>query len=79
MVATTRKKIRILSNVKSMLDDIVDYDSDSDSDIQQIHKLVVNYIESKCIHNIVTDYIDITPDYGHNIRYCDICMKTFTD
>lgn len=77
MVATVKQKIRILSNVKSMLDDIVNYDSDSD--IQQIHKLVVNYIESKCIHNIVTDYIDITPDYGHNIRYCDICMKTFTD
>ncbi len=77
MVATVKQKIRILSNVKSMLDDIVNYDSDSD--IQQIHKLVVNYIESKCIHNIVIDYIDITPDYGHNIRYCDICMKTFTD
>ena len=76
MVATVKKKIRILSNVKSMLDDIVNYDSDSD--IQQIHKLVVNYIESKCIHNIVTDYIDITPDYGHNISYCDFCMKTFT-
>ena len=55
MVATTRKNISILSNVKSMLDDIVNYESDSD--IQQIHKLVVNYIESKCIHNIVTDYI----------------------
>ena len=46
MAYTVKKKIRILSNVKSMLDDIVNYDSDSD--IQQIHKLVVNYIESKC-------------------------------
>ena len=31
MVATVKKKIRILSNVKSMLDDIVNYDSDSEN------------------------------------------------
>ena len=66
-------KIHLLSNVKCILDDIVK----DDSDIQQIYELVVNYIESNCVHNIVTDYIDITPDYGHNIKYCDICMKTF--
>jgi hypothetical protein len=69
----TTTKIQMLSNVKSILHDIVEHDSD----IQQIYELVVNYIESNCVHNIVTDYIDITPDYGHNIKYCDICMKTF--
>lgn len=68
-------KISVLCNVQLILKELVDYDFE----IQQIHELVVNYIESNCIHNIVTDYIDITPDYGHNIRYCDICMKTFTD
>lgn len=68
-------KISVLCNVHLILKELADYDFE----IQQIHELVVNYIESNCIHNIVTDYIDITPDYGHNIRYCDICMKTFTD
>ena len=67
-------KISLLCNVQLILRDLSDYDIE----IQQIHELVVNYIESKCVHNIVTDYIDITPDYGHNISYCDICMKTFT-
>ena len=68
-------KISVLCNVQLILKELADYDFE----IQQIHELVVNYIESNCVHNIVTDYIDITPDYGHNIRYCDICMKTFTD
>ena len=68
-------KISVLCNVQLILKELSDYDFE----IQQIHELVVNYIESNCVHNIVTDYIDVTPEYGHNIRYCDICMKTFTD
>tara|TARA_B100000902_G_scaffold54557_1_gene61273 strand:- start:318 stop:539 length:222 start_codon:yes stop_codon:yes gene_type:complete len=68
-------KISVLCNVQLILKELTDYDFE----IQQIHELVVNYIESNCVHNIVTDYIDVTPDYGHSIRYCDICMKTFTD
>jgi hypothetical protein len=34
-------------------------------------------LEMNCQHNIVFDYIDISPDDGYNIRFCDICMKTF--
>ena len=68
-------KISLLCNVQLILRDLSDYDIE----IQQIHELVVNYIESNCVHNIVTDYIDISPEHGHTIRYCDICMKTFTD
>lgn len=70
-------KISVLCNVQHILKELTD--NDNDIEIQQIHKLVVNYIESNCKHNIITDYVDITPDYGHNIRYCNICMKTFTN
>ena len=68
------KKLRILSTVKSILDDGIVKD---DRDIQQIYELVVKYIDTNCEHNIITDYIDISPYHGHNINYCDICMKTF--
>lgn len=34
-------------------------------------------LEDECSHNIVDDYIDITPDRSMKIKYCDICMKTF--
>ena len=67
--------IRVLSTVKVILKDIVD--NNCDRDIQQIYELVVKYIDSNCQHNIITDYIDISPDIGYNIHYCDICMQTF--
>jgi hypothetical protein len=67
-------KIQILSTVKTILNDDIVKD---DCDIQQIYELVVNYIDSNCQHNIITDYIDISPELGYNIHYCDICMKTF--
>jgi hypothetical protein len=67
-------KIHLLSTVKSILDDDIVKD---DCDIQQIYELVVKYIDTNCKHNIITDYIDVSPDTGYNINYCDICMKTF--
>ena len=30
-----------------------------------------------CKHEIITDYIDITPDKGCNIKYCIRCGTTF--
>lgn len=35
--------------------------------------------KTECLHNIVDDYIDITPDRSMKIKYCDICMVTFFD
>jgi hypothetical protein len=64
--------IRILYNVQNLLEEL----NENDNEIQQIYELVVKYMD-KCKHNIITDYIDISPDNGHTIKYCDICMKTF--
>jgi len=30
-----------------------------------------------CSHEIVEDYIDLTPDKGKTIKYCLHCMNTF--
>jgi hypothetical protein len=30
-----------------------------------------------CHHNIVYDYIDLTPEKSMQIKYCDKCMETF--
>ena len=32
---------------------------------------------SNCEHEIITDYVDITPDKGRNIKYCSRCEITF--
>jgi hypothetical protein len=40
--------------------------------INKTHFLIVD-----CKHEILTDYVDITPDKGCNIKYCSKCGKTF--
>jgi hypothetical protein len=32
---------------------------------------------TNCEHKIITDYIDITPEKGRNIKYCSKCDITF--
>jgi hypothetical protein len=36
-----------------------------------------NTLKSVCKHNYVEDYIDINPDRGTSITYCDKCFLTF--
>jgi hypothetical protein len=38
---------------------------------------VASYLETKCVHNIIIDSIDITPDSSQTIYYCEKCYKTF--
>ncbi len=33
---------------------------------------------NNCEHDIITDYVDISPDKGHNIKYCTKCEITFS-
>ena len=36
-----------------------------------------HFLIAHCKHQIVRDYIDITPDKGCNIKYCRKCGTTF--
>ena len=36
-----------------------------------------NTLKSVCKHNYVQDYVDIDPDKGVSITYCDKCYQTF--
>lgn len=36
-----------------------------------------NTLKGMCKHNYVEDYIDIDPDKGMQITYCDKCFQTF--
>ena len=46
--------------------------------MRQIYNLVSNYLDTKCEHHIVTDYIDIDPYTGYTILFCDVCMLTIS-
>ena len=47
--------------------------------VSAVDELNIEILEdsSECKHNIVDDYIDITPDKSMKIKYCDICFLTF--
>ena len=45
----------------------------NDAILLSIKTNIEQYIIEKCDHNIVYDYIDITPESGHTIKFCDLC------
>ena len=54
-----------------------DPESECAVEYANIQKLVDEYIMKHCEHNIVYDYIDITPDTSKQIRYCTHCYVDF--
>jgi len=69
----------IIIDLVSTKDKLENYiiDFDNNSEIIELYKSIESYIEKNCIHNIISDYIDIDQEHCKNITYCDICMKTF--
>jgi hypothetical protein len=43
------------------------------SEYKQIYTLVQEYLKNNCNHNIIKDYIDISPDESKDIYYCSHC------
>ena len=48
-----------------------------DKEYNDICSLMQEYIEKKCKHEILKDFIDISPECSKTIEYCAVCMKTF--
>ena len=46
-------------------------------DFNTIMALINEYIAKYCIHDIVYDTIDITPDTSKTIRYCKECYTDY--
>lgn len=47
------------------------------TDFKEIYEKISECIDKYCIHHLVHDTIDITPDHSKQITYCDVCFKTF--
>jgi len=43
----------------------------------ETNKIINNFLMRYCVHDVMTDYIDITPDKCITIRYCKNCGVTF--
>jgi hypothetical protein len=48
-----------------------------DKEYNDICLLMQEYIEKKCKHEIIKDFIDISPECSKTIEYCAVCMKNF--
>ena len=71
---TNQTIIRTLSNMQEQLSRLNFEDNEQ---LLVIYNLIQQYLDTHCQHNIVYDYIDIPPEGGQSIRFCEICMKTF--
>jgi hypothetical protein len=40
---------------------------------------IFSHDQKKCDHEIIRDYIDLTPDKSQVIFYCTKCMEDFTN
>ena len=47
------------------------------NDKTRILNTINMFFLGNCEHNIITDYVDISPDKGRNIKYCSKCEITF--
>jgi hypothetical protein len=47
------------------------------SEYHEILKMVNEYIQKYCIHHVVYDDIDISPNESRKIRYCEYCEESF--
>lgn len=54
-------------------------DECKNDEFKVIEKGVQDYIKKYCRHHIVHDYIDLDPDKGKHIKYCDICYTDFSE
>lgn len=66
----TNEDVIIMRNIKRMMsnDNCL-----KNSEYKHICTLVQEYLKKNCNHNIVKDYIDISPDETKDIYYCCHC------
>jgi hypothetical protein len=48
------------------------------SEIRGMETAVEAFLLKHCQHVVVHDYVDITPDRGQYISYCNVCLCTLT-
>jgi hypothetical protein len=78
-------KIGFFENKKSVINiDKMDYSNETNTvespitvcDVDLLTEKKEEQKKQECLHNIIVDYIDITPDRSARIKYCDKCFVT---
>jgi len=59
---------------KLRLERLVDHTSTANNqDLLEILSLIKQFLKKHCRHHFVRDYVDITPDRGMTVVYCELC------
>lgn len=67
----------ILLQMKSMKRFLENIESEKhDVELTGLLNDIITYIENRCCHTFIKDWIDIDPDNGKTIVYCIQCEKT---
>ena len=74
MEEDNRSTIAAMVRAKTLLKN---RESNPNPELIIIVSLIDEYISKDCVHNIVYDMIDITPDTSKTIRYCTECYTDF--
>ena len=67
-------KLRLLEKLIEMRNEITR--NKNEQDTKKIDNEIKNFLMKHCLHDVITDYIDITPNRGMNIKYCKKCGLT---
>ena len=68
-------EVKSLIRVKLILDQIPE--PDQSIEYKNIVQLIHNFLHVQCQHEIIMDYIDISPDNSERIFYCKRCLESF--
>ncbi len=63
---------RLVNLILEMRDEMARLELDTD----ETNKIIKTFLMRYCVHDVMTDYIDITPDKCITIRYCKCCGIT---
>ncbi len=70
-------ELRLLEKLIEMRNEITrNKNSDIEHDTKKIDNEIKVFLMKHCAHDVITDYIDITPNRGMNIKYCSKCGLT---
>jgi hypothetical protein len=67
---------RLIEKLIDIRNEITRNENKNEIDTKNLDNQIKNFLMKHCVHDIITDYIDITPNMGMNIKYCAKCGVT---
>jgi hypothetical protein len=67
---------KLIEKLIDIRNEIAINENKNGADTKNLDNEIKNFLMKHCAHDVITDYIDITPNRGMNIKYCAKCGIT---